>query len=127
MKLHANNARPFKGTARLRPVTGPHNARLKELRLAFRRSALTPEGECAIDGPKLLEEALRKGLHIDSVFFSESARPLAEKLLPQISERTESMVMPAALFNSVVPSETPQAVAALVKLPTFTSVQMLAK
>jgi RNA methyltransferase, TrmH family len=52
---------------------------------------------------------------------------LAEKLLPQISERTETMVMPAALFNSVVPSETPQGVAALVKLPTFTSVQMLAK
>src|ERR1035441_8766521 len=36
--------------ARLRPVTGRHNGRLKELRTAFRRAQLTPQGECAIEG-----------------------------------------------------------------------------
>ncbi len=110
---------------RLRPVTGRHNARLKELRIAFRRAQLTPEGECAIEGVKLLEEALRQGRHLGSVFFSESARPLAEKLLPQISERTELIVLPNALFNSIVVSETPQGVAALVKLPSSSAAQIL--
>ncbi len=111
--------------ARLRPVTGRHNGRLKELRMAFRRAQLTPEGECAIEGVKLLEEALRQGRHLGSVFFSESARPLAEKLLPQISERTEALVLPNALFNSIVPSEAPQGVAALVKLQSYSAAQML--
>src|SRR6202142_2955633 len=110
---------------RLRPVTGRHNGRLKELRMAFRRAELTPQGECAIEGVKLLEEALRQGRHLGSVFFSESARPLAEKLLPQISERTEALILPNALFNSIVPSEAPQGVAALLKLQPFTSSQLL--
>jgi len=111
--------------ARLRPVVGRHNARLKELRLAFRRAQLTPQGECAIEGIKLLEEALRTGTHPESVFFTESARPLAEKLLPQISERTETFILPNPLFNSIVPSETPQGVAALVKLQPFSAAQLL--
>src|ERR1700681_2355824 len=118
MKQDAKAARPRNQAARLRPVAGRHNQRLKELRLAFRRGELTPQGECAIEGVKLLEEALRSGQHLDSVFFTESARPLAEKLLPQIGARTQTLVLPNALFNSIVPSDAPQGVAALVKLPT---------
>lgn len=127
MKQHTNNARTARSTSRLRPVTGRHNSRLKELRLAFRRAQLTSEGECAIDGTKLFEEALRCGLHIETVFFSEAARPLAEKLLYQISERTETLILPSTLFNSIVPSETPQGIAALVRLPAFTSAELLAR
>jgi len=110
---------------RLRPVAGRHNQRLKELRSAFRRSELTPHGECAIEGVKLVEEALRSGLHFESVFFSDSARPLAEKLLPQISARSETVILPDALFNSTVPSDSPQGVAALLKLPAFSADQLL--
>jgi RNA methyltransferase, TrmH family len=127
MKQRTNNMLPSKAAARLRPISGRHNSRLKEIRVAFRRSQLTPRGECAIDGSKLLEEALRHGLHIDTVFFSEAARPLAEKLLPQIAHRTETLILPATVFNSVMPSETPQGVAALIKLPTFNSAQLLAR
>ncbi len=124
MKQDTKAARPTAQTARLRAV-GSHNARLKDLRLAFRRAELTARGECAIEGVKLLEEALRHGQHLDTVFFSESARPLAEKLLDQIGARTETLVLPTALFNSIVPSETPQGVAALLKLRTFSAAQLL--
>jgi TrmH family RNA methyltransferase len=110
---------------RLRPIAGRHNQRLKELRLAFRRAELTPQGECAIEGVKLLEEALRAGQHPETIFFSESARPLAAKLLPQISSRTETVVLPNALFNSIVPSDSPQGVAALLKLPVISAQQLL--
>jgi TrmH family RNA methyltransferase len=68
---------------------------------------------------------LRSGQHLDSVFFSESARPLAEKLLTQINARTEALVLPNALFNSIVPSDAPQGVAALLKLRTFSAAQLL--
>jgi RNA methyltransferase, TrmH family len=125
MKQDAKAARTRSQTDRLRPVAGRHNQHLKELRLAFRRAELTPQGECAIEGVKLIEEALRSGQHLKTVFFSESARPLAEKLLPQINTRTETLVLPNALFNSIVPSDAPQGVAALVKLPAFSSIQLL--
>ena len=125
MKQDAKAVRTRQQADRLRPVAGRHNQRLKELRLAFRRAELTAQGECAIEGVKLLEEALRSGQHLNSVFFSQSARPLAEKLLPQINSRTETLVLPDALFNSIVPSDAPQGVAALLKLPAFSSAQML--
>jgi TrmH family RNA methyltransferase len=112
---------------RLRPVAGRHNQRLKELRLAFRRAELTPHGECAIEGVKLVEEALRSGLHLNTLFFSEAARPLAEKLLPQIASRTETLVLPDALFKSIVPSDSPQGVAALLKLPAFSIDQLVSR
>src|SRR5260221_4221740 len=122
MKQDANAARTRNQADRLLPVAGRHNQRLKELRLAFRRAELTAQGECAIEGVKLLEEVLRSGQHLESVFFSESARPLAEKLLPQIGARTETLIMPNALFNSSLPSDAPQGVAALVKLAVFSPV-----
>ncbi len=125
MKEDSKVARTRGHGDRLRPVAGRHNLRLKELRLAFRRAELTANGECAIEGVKLLEEALRSGQHPESVFFSESARPLAEKLLPQINARTETLVLPNALFNSMVPSDAPQGVAALLKLRTFSAAQLL--
>ena len=125
MKQDAKAERTRKQADRLRPVASRHNQRLKELRLAFRRAELTAQGECAIEGVKLIEEALRSGQHLDSVFFSESARPLAEKLLPQIGARTETLILPNALFNSIVPSDAPQGVAALLKVPVFSSAQIL--
>ena len=127
MKQEAKAVRPRQSgnEARLRAVAGRHNARLKALRLAFRRAELTPQGECAIEGIKLLAEALRQNLPIGTVFFSESARPLAVKLLAQISERTETLMLPNAVFNSTVPSETPQGVAALVRLQGFSATQVL--
>jgi TrmH family RNA methyltransferase len=81
-KARANRAQ----ADRLRPIAGRHNRRAERIaaRLPPRR-ADTASGECAIEGVKLIEEALRSGRHLDSVFFSESARPLAEKLLPQIN------------------------------------------
>ncbi len=120
-KVDAQTARRPSQADRLRSVAGRHNQRLKDLRLAFRRAEPTSRGECAIEGVKLLEEALRSGQHVESVFFSESARPLAEKLLPQINGRTETLILPNALFNSIVPSDAPQGVAALLKMPVWSA------
>jgi RNA methyltransferase, TrmH family len=112
---------------RLRTIEGKHNQRVKELRAAFRRAELTERGECAIEGVKLIEEAIRSGLRPASVFFAASARPRAEKLLPQLDAHVETFVLPDAAFHATVPSETPQGVAALVKLRTFTAEQLLEK
>lgn len=113
------------GNSRLQRVSGRHNARLKELRQAFRRGELTPAGECAIEGVKLVEEAIRSGQRLGGLFFSESARPLAEKFLPQIGARVEVLLLPNSLFKSIVPSDAPQGVAALVKIQTVLASQLL--
>jgi TrmH family RNA methyltransferase len=95
------------------------------LRQAFRRGELTPHGECAIEGVKLVEEAIRSGQRLGGLFISESAQPMAAKLLPQVSQRVEAMLLPDSLFNSVVPSETPQGVAALVRMHPATIDQLI--
>ena len=125
MKQDAKAVRTDVEGGRLRPLAGRHNPRLKELRLAFRRGELTAKGECAIEGVKLVEEALRSSQRLTSVFFSESARPLAEKFLSQLSARTDAHILPTSLFASIVPSEAPQGVAALVKLRTTSAPQIL--
>jgi TrmH family RNA methyltransferase len=100
---------------RLRRVEGRHNTLLKELRRAFTSAELTEEGDCAIEGVRIVEEAIRSGLRLRAVFFSESARGQAERLLPQIGAHVETIVLPDKLLAGAVPSETPQGVAALVR------------
>jgi hypothetical protein len=74
----------------------------------------------------LVEEAIRSGLRLGTVFFSESARERAHKLLPQLSAHTEALLLPDSVFASAVPSETPQGVAALVRVKPFTLENILA-
>jgi TrmH family RNA methyltransferase len=124
MKQHSKSS-DRRGNSRLQRVSGRHNARLKELRQAFRRGELTPAGECAIEGVKLVEEAIRSGQRLGGLFFSESARPLAEKFLPQIGARVEVLLLPDSLFKSIVPSDAPQGIAALVKIQIIQAGQLL--
>jgi TrmH family RNA methyltransferase len=100
---------------RLRRVEGKHNALLKELRGAFAKAELSGAGDCAIEGLRMVEEAIRSGLRFRAVFFRESASNLVERLLPQIGAHVETVLLPDKLFASAVPSETPQGVAALVR------------
>src|SRR5229473_3588195 len=107
------------GLQRLRRIEGRHNALVKQLRQAFSRAELTENGDCAIEGARILEEAIRSGLRLSAVFFRESAQDRAERLLPQIGAQVETLLLPDKLFDSVVPSESPQGVAALVRLKEF--------
>lgn len=104
---------------RLRRIEGRHNALVKELRQAFARAEPTPEGFCAVEGVRILEEAIRSRLKFHAVFFRESAQNLAERLLPQIGTHVETLLLPDKLFNTSVPSEAPQGVAALVQVKQF--------
>jgi len=105
---------------RLRRVEGRHNALLKELRKAFAKGELTSSGECALEGFRIVEEAVRSGLRLRAVFFSESAKPRAGKLLPQIGSHVETLLLPDKLFASAVPSQAPQGVAALTHVREYT-------
>lgn len=114
-----------KDFGRLRRIEGRHNALVKELRQAFSRDELTSSGECAIEGFRVIEEAVRSGLRMRAVFFSQSAEPRAHKLLPQIATQVEALLLPDKLFASAVPSQTPQGVAALVHVKSFAADEVI--
>ncbi len=110
--------KPASQSERWRRVEGRHNTLLRELRAAFRRGELTEDGLCAIEGVKIIEEAVRSGLKFRAMFFSESGANRAGRLLPQIAANVEVLLLPDKLFLEAVPSESPQGVAALVRMAT---------
>jgi len=112
---------------RLRRIEGRHNVQVKELRRAFASGELTSDGYCAIEGFRILEEAIRSGLRFRAVFFSESAIPRADRLLSQLGAQVETLLLPDKLFSSAVPSDAPQGVAALARWKEFSLDDVLAK
>jgi RNA methyltransferase, TrmH family len=112
-------------TDRLRRIEGRHNSLLKELRFAFHRGELTSSGECAVDGFRVIEEAIRCGMKLRALFISESGRERAARLLPQIGAHVEAVLIPDKLFASVAPSETPQGIAALIRVKARTQDEIL--
>lgn len=113
---------PTADRSRLRRINSSSNAAVQALRRAFARGEPTADGYVAIESVRVLEEAIRSGLRFKSVFFAESAeqRNLIEKLLPQISSHAEAILLPDAVFQGAIATETPQGVAALVKLKDWT-------
>ncbi|MGB7132065.1 MAG: RNA methyltransferase [Candidatus Sulfotelmatobacter sp.] len=105
--------------SRLRRVEGRHNPLAKQLRQAFSRGKLTETGDCAIEGLRIVEEAIRSHLRFGAIFFRESSKEIAERLLPQIGAQVETLMLADNLFDSVVPSESPQGVAAIVRPKQF--------
>ncbi len=112
---------------RLRRIEGRHNTLVKELRGAFARGEPTSDGYCAIEGLRILEEAIRSSLRFRAVFFSEAGAGKAERLLSQLGAQVESLLLPDKLFASVVPSEAPQGVAALARWKEFSLEDVLAR
>jgi RNA methyltransferase, TrmH family len=101
---------------RLRRVSSRQNALVKELRRAFARGERADDGSVAIESVRIVEEAVRSGLRFRAVLFRESSAELAERLLPQIAAGVETLVLPDDVFDSAVATESPQGVAALVRV-----------
>jgi len=113
--------------ARLRLIQGRHNPLIKDLRRAFARGEVTDDGFCAVEGLRILNEAIGSGVKFRAVFFSESAQVKTRGLLSHIGSRVETLLLPDKLFANAVPSDTPQGVAALVRWPQPTLDEVLAK
>lgn len=102
--------------SRLRRITSRQNTLVKDLRKAFTQNEPTSEGYIAVEGLRILEEAIRSGLKFQAVFFSDSGSAQSERLLPQIGSHVEVLQLSDDVFTSAVDTASPQGVAALVKL-----------
>jgi TrmH family RNA methyltransferase len=107
---------PNETGSRLRRVTSRQNALVKDLRKALSQGEPTADGYLAVEGIRMIEEAIRSGLRFQAVFFSEAGSGHATRLLPQIGSQVEVLLLPDEVFVSAVSTESPQGVAALVKL-----------
>ena len=107
----------------LRIVTSKQNARLKELRRALSRPGRDGSRLAGIEGPNLLDEALRAGLRVPSVFVAQEAQDLLEGLA--VGAETDVLLAPRQLLETFLDTETPQPIAALVEPPDWTWVHLL--
>jgi TrmH family RNA methyltransferase len=115
----------------IRIVQSKRNVRLKELRRALAhpgreaRGPASPDSRAlaGIEGPNLLEEALRAGLRVPSVFIAQGAEHLLDGL--SLPPETEVLLLPRELLDSALSTETPQPIAALVEPPSWSWADIL--
>lgn len=103
---------------------GRKSAVLSEFRRALRAGLVEEAGKpglLAIEGPRLIDEAIRSGWKIEKALFSRTG--LAHhgaRLLPQLSRHAQVSLSDDAAFASAADAENPQGVAALARLQTAT-------
>jgi TrmH family RNA methyltransferase len=103
-----------------RRVESRQNSRIKELRAALVRGARTPH--VAIEGLHMVQEAVKSGLKLHTVF----VRSGDEGLLEQVAVGSaEVLVVAEDVFLSATITEHPQGIAALMEAPQFTTQEML--
>ncbi len=91
------------------------NPRIKQLRAAFSGHARLSGGLIALEGNHLLEEALRSGMVLKSIFLAEH-RPLPAFVPASI----EVLRLTGELFDSIMETRSPQGIAALMVPPVST-------
>jgi len=108
-------------------ITSRDNKWLKSFRAALRGKGPDPSKNApiGIEGPRLVEEALRSGLEVQALLVSESGERDAAAILKAASEseagipRSQILRSTDKLFESVSGTEAPQGVAALFRQPTW--------
>ncbi|MFZ0785310.1 MAG: RNA methyltransferase [Candidatus Acidiferrales bacterium] len=108
-------------------ITSRDNKWLKSFRTALRGKGpdQAKNEPIGIEGPKLVEEALRSGLEVEALLVSESGERDAASILKAASEseagipRSHILRTTDKLFESVSGTEAPQGVAALFRQPAW--------
>ena len=95
-------------------ISSRTNARVKQLRAAFAGQERLSGGLVAIEGEHLVEEALRSGLELRTLFHTEQQKKPAG-----IDERTEVLWVTADVLASAVQTRSPQGIAALITPPKY--------
>ncbi len=108
----------------IREIVSPANSLLKVFRRAL-ADGVTRDGLVALEGPMLLEEALKGQVNaaservhttVHSVLVSESAAHKFASLIGQIRRESEIARIPDRLFAGIAQTETPQGIAGLAEI-----------
>jgi len=109
----------------VRIVQSKQNARLKELRKTLAHPGPNERGLVGIEGPNLIEEAMRSGLRFRCVFFPENSGFLYPAASASQFTDCEMLMVSQAILTSSLGTETPQGGAALIEPPDWTWAHLL--
>lgn len=106
-------------------ITSRDNRWLRQFRAALRGAGPTPDEPIGVEGPKLVEDALRSGIEAEALLFSESGESAAAPILAAAGEsdagisRSRILKTTDKLFSQIAGTEAPQGVAALFRQPVW--------
>ena len=95
-------------------IRSRQNPRVKQLRSAFAHSG---DAALAIEGEHLLQEALSSGLIIEEVFLREDSAAHFSQLLAKLPAASTVTTLGRESFDHAVSTESPQGIAAYIRLP----------
>ena len=123
MTSRANSPRtPRSAAADPSVISSRDNRWLKEFRMALRGGLPSESGAVGVEGPRLVEEALRSASPIRAVLFSESGERHRSRLALYLDRPEVGIPVLRTtdrLFEGIADTEHPQGVAALVTPRTF--------
>jgi len=118
---------------RVHQVASSGNALVKLFRRALAEGT-TREGWLAVEGPLLLEEAIKAasgregtGPVVQSVLASNTAMSKFAAMADRLPQEAEVTEVPDRVFTEIAQTETPQGIAALVELPVYDLDPILAR
>jgi RNA methyltransferase, TrmH family len=105
-----------------RRIESRQNVRVKELRAGLQRGLRTRRGQIAIEGEHLVNEAVRSGLKVQTVFLSSASEELSRNCT---WGDAEVLLLSEDVFSSAAATENPQGIAALIEPPEWRLEQIL--
>lgn len=106
-------------------ITSRENRWIKLFRAGLRGSGPSGDEPIAVEGPKLIEDALRHGIEAEAMLVSESGEREMERILRAASESESGIARSRVLrttdkiFEGLSGTESPQGVAALFRQPVW--------
>ncbi|MFN8005642.1 MAG: RNA methyltransferase [Terriglobia bacterium] len=98
------------------------NHHVKKIRDQLKIGWPDPQGRVLVEGPKLIEEAVKSRLKIDSLYISETRKEssfLKDLLKSSKSKGVETLEFSEGVFDQISSTETPQGISALVYMPKW--------
>ncbi len=100
-------------------ISSRANPLLKSLRSALRTGKPDAAGFCAVEGVHIVREALAAELDVYAIVASESAARHLQAIEPLLPSRARRYLVPERVFAAMADTESPQGIAALVRLPRW--------
>jgi TrmH family RNA methyltransferase len=95
-------------------IRSRQNPRVKQLRTAFAHAG---DSTLAIEGEHLVDEALRSSLTIEEVFLCEDSADHFSQLIQKLPPAATVTTLGKEAFDHAVSTESPQGIAAYIRLP----------
>jgi TrmH family RNA methyltransferase len=100
---------------------GKHNPRIADIRKAIDRGTLTSDGLLPVEGPKLIQEAMRSGLELTTLFLRDGVT------FGEAPSAVTAYALEPAVFKGIQSTEHSQGVIALVRPRACTLNDVLGK